>query len=509
MILTKKPLPKGYNEFLHFIEKLTDGSFLEDCKEEQLETGIDHFLEEANKRKISVVRCLLQIMLDYESNDPKTSTITYLLSRCNPEKTLKTIISFIKAKEVPDRLKRKLLLLLEKYQCLQSIPELISYFKDKEVLAEYALNSFLKYLGSNAENLNSFAKYLENQEIEFYQSLIANLTNRTDDQSLWLLGLMAEHSEASVSETAIRALGYRKSSLSYEILDNLIVHSEDKNKIREKALDRLAQSGVSKVNYGIMVPHKTYVSYTDGLGNRILLVSRRTGRGQLFVVTFVLNEDVGIRDCSIWDSLAPLDMEAFVKNLEVQTGLKQIDYTLGVKIIEDRLWKIVQNKKLAAPNFLLARRIFGSQKLIPRKYDPNLQNMGIEYVYNKLPLLLEASNSLLSQKPFNEWHIEHAEAVDFVKKRVTSLKTGKIRKDIILQFIKTFIEKQKEKWQQRFLNTADFFQLTSPRNYRNQIEICMAIYVTMEKGIAPASIPFIYKLAENNILHILQTHQER
>ncbi len=507
MILTKKPLPKGYNEFLNFIERITNGTFLEGSKDEQLETSVDRFLEEANKRKISIARCLLQIMLDFEPNDYKTSAAIYLLSRCEPEKNLKMIMSFIKSKEVSDKLKRRLLLLLEKYQCTENIPELISYFKDKDILAEYALNSFLKYLGPNGENINSFAKYLENQELEFYQSLIANLTNRTDEQSVWILGLLAEYSDASIAETAIQALGYRKSPLAYEILENLIVHSEDKNKVREKALSRLSQSGVSKINYGIMVPHKTYLSWTDGLGNRVLLVSRRTGRGQLFVVTFVLNEESGIRDCSIWESLSPLDMESFVKNLEVQTGLKQIDYTLGVKMMEDRLWKIVQNKKLAAPNFLLARRIFGSQKLMPRKYEPNLQNMGIEYVYNKLHHLVDSSAGLLDQKPFNEWYIEHTEAIDFVKKRIDENKTGKIRKDILQQFIKSFIEKQKEKWQQRFLSTADFFQLTSPRTYRNQIEICMAIYVTIEKKVALSSIPFFYQLAENNILHILETHK--
>lgn len=502
MTLNKKTLPKGYNEFLDFIEKMTNGSFFENFKDGDIETVVDRFLEEAYRKRVSVARCLLQLLLDLQTQDYKTSAIAFILSRCDSEKTLKIILSFMKSAEASDKLRRKLFLVLEKYQCTDKIPELVKSFKDKDLLAEYALNSFLHYLGPNGENLNTIAKYLENHETEFYHTLTANLTHVADESSLWLLGMLAEFSDGSVAERAIQALGYRKSPIAYEILENLIIHAEDKKNAQEKALNRLMQSNISKPPIRSLTPHKSYLSWIDGLGNRILLVSRRTVRGQIFMVTFLLNEETGIQDCTIWHSITALEMDSFVKSLEVQTGLKQIDYTLGVKFMEDALWKVIRNQKLPAPNFLLARRIFGAHKLTPRKYEPSPAHMGIEYVYAKRDNLIASSEDLLRNLPFSEWLVDTPEALEFVKSRPSLEKNTKIRKDVLQQFVRLFIVPQKEKWQERFLITADFLHLTSPRISRQQIETCLALYLTLSEKEALASIPFIIKLAELSIQHL-------
>lgn len=499
---SKKNLPRGYNEILDFIETCDKKKLPEILTTNSLEEGVQIFLDKCYQRRLSVNRSLLKIMEDFANNDHKISTVAMVLSYCNPTKTINDIVTFIKTPKNSDKVKRKLLLVLEKFEEFDKIPKLISYFNDKEWLAEYALNSMLTYTGQNGEGIGELFQHLVGLDKEFYHTLTANLAHSTEEQSIWILGLLAEFYDNTVAEAAIKALGYKKSPIAYEILENLIAHAKDKEELKNKSMQKLSQSGIVKKNHRMLIPHKCYLSWIDANGSRILLVSRRTGRGRLFMVTFILNEDYGIHDCSVWNDISIFEMDSIVKGLEKQAGLKQIDYSLVITIVEDAIWKSMQKKKLITPTFLFARRIFGSQKLHPKKYNIDLINIGIEYVNKKRGKLLQESEELIEEVPFSEWWLDTPEAYEFVKKRKSLLNGKKLRKDSVNQFVKNIIEKNKNKWENRFLMSADFFHRTSPRMYRQTIEICLAIHISIKEGLAFTSIPFMFKLAELSIRNI-------
>jgi hypothetical protein len=128
--------------------------------------------------------------------------------------------------------------------------------------------------------------------------------------------------------------------------------------------------------------------------------------------------------------------------------------------------------------------------------------MGIQYVHQKSDSLLEISDELLKEHPFTEWWLDIPVAYDFVKSRPAILNGKKMRKDIITQFVKSVLEDRRAIWKQRLLMSAEFLHRTSPRTYRQQIEICLAIYLKIEQGGTLASIPFMLRLAELSIYNV-------
>ena len=504
MTSVKKTLPRGYNEIASFIDAISNKSYFNEMPAKNLEQSIDEFLEECYRRRLSVTRCLLDIFREYQNNDAKGSVVALILSRCEVGKTLSSVIEFIKNEEDMDKLKRKLLLVLEKYESTDDVAQLVEYFEDKEWLAEYALNSLLDNVGKGGENIGTLFQHLEGQEPEFYQALIATLAHRIDEESIWLLGVLAEFPDEKIAEAAIQTLGYRKSSLAYEMLDNIITYRDKKKELRMQSMSKLEQLGVSRIASRTMTPHKCYLSWIDSHGSRILLVSRRTGRGRLYMVTFILNEDQGIEDCTVWHNISTFEMESLIKGLENQVGLKQIDYKLGIEMVQDSLWRIVDQEKLIPPTFLVARRIFGSQKIAPKKYQVNLTGMGVFYVQKKFDSLLANSDELLQESEFAEWWLDTPEAYDFVQSRPSLLNGRKTRKDTIKQFIKSFLEDKRDSWKNRFLMSAEFLHRTSPRTYREQIEMCLAVYLYIDQGKPLTSIPFMIKLAELSIDRMCQ-----
>lgn len=494
----KKALPRGYNEILNFIRAINEHHLPEDMEQADISTGVHHFLDTLFRRRLAVVRCLLEILLDFHNQERELSISLWLLSQCPAEKATKILEEFMAVPQIPDRLKRKVLLVLETVNSNKVI-DWVKYFSNKDSLAEYALNCFLDAIGYDGENLNSAFSAIADQDNEFYQALIANLTYRTDEESLWVLGILAEFPNTIVAENAIQALGYRKSPLAYELLDNLITQKDDRNGVKAKALHRLAQAGILHANTRLMTPHKCFLSWIDGCGNRMLVISRRTGRGRLFMVSFMLHEDIGLQACTISNDITTYDMDSFISNLEKKIGLKQIDYTMGVKLVEDSLWKIVTNKHTIPPNFLLARRVFGVQKLQPQAYQVSLNDMGIQYVQKKIEELTTNSDQLLHEQPFFEWTLEEPEVINFIKVRPSILSGKKVKKETISLFIKNFIEPRRNRWKERFLSTAEFLYRTSQRIYRDQIDICLAIYFRILENANLDTIPFMTILAQMSI----------
>ena len=203
------------------------------------------------------------------------------------------------------------------------------------------------------------------------------------------------------------------------------------------------------------------------------------------------------------NNISSFEMERMVNGLEIQMGLKQIDYLLGIRFIEHALWKIVSQKRLMLPNFLLARRIFGAQKLVAQKYNIQETQLGLQYILPHKDELISQSMQLLQERPFQDWWIDTEDTRLFITSHPTLKNGSKIRKDIITQFVKNFIVEYRSLWQERFLMTAEFLHKTSPRISRKAIEICLALYIVLRNNEDIINNPFFLQFAEYNIQKLL------
>ncbi|HON45142.1 MAG TPA: hypothetical protein PLR86_07355, partial [Planctomycetota bacterium] len=113
--------------------------------------------------------------------------------------------------------------------------------------------------------------------------------------------------------------------------------------------------------------------------------------------------------------------------------------------------------------------------------------------------LIDQSHKLLQDKPFQDWWVDTPETIAFFNSH-PALKAGKkCRKDNIIQFIETIIEPQRKVWQERFIMTCEFLHRTSPRIYRQHIEISLALYIALRDNGDLTQIPFFQELTELTI----------
>lgn len=495
-----KNLPKGYTEIAHFIDELYEEVLDGKWPEERLLERIDRFLEQIGSKRLSVWPCLQQLLIELEQNEAKSSLVCLLVGRCDARKMLPNVMNACALPQMTDKIRRRLLWVIEQYNEVDKIDEVIQHFSNQQRLAEDALRSLLSYIGPMGEENGNVFHHLAYQDMSFYRLLANDLVYHTDEQSVWLLASLAELPDEKVMETAIKGLAESQSLLAYELLESCFITSKAKDEMRKKALVKLAQAGISKAAPKQFVPHKCYVSWIDGNGNRILLMSQRTGgRNRLGMVTFMLNEECGIQDISSWAEISSFEMESVIKSLEAQVGLRQIDYERGFHLLADAVWMLINTKKLLPPAFLAVRRALGTLKLVPKFYAVNERLLGMENARENMASLVAESGKLFDESPFCEWGMECAGAQEFVQGRRSLLIGHKVRKTTVTQFIKTTMEPKREIWKRRLLLTADLLYTISPRGYRNQIDTCLALSHAIEKSAPLYALPFMAKMAEHAI----------
>ena len=388
---------------------------------------------------------------------------------------------------------------MQAYNAVDYIPDIIHNFEDKRNLGKEILFRILNSMSLSGENKSELFKKLTFEDKNFYRVLAEELASFNCNESVWLLGSLAEFYEDTVAKIAIVNLGKSKSPYAYEILENLVTCHGERDEIRRLALEELNRSGISRPEYRKFIAYKCYLSWIDGHGNQILIMSQRSGRSRISAVTFILNESIGIKDCSLWSEISGFEMESIIKSLEMQAGLRQITQNIGVQVLEGALWTTIHKKKLLPLSFLSMRRVLGTQKLSSKPYKLNSDHLGLQQIEKNIEPLLKNSSCLLQHSPFKDWGPDTAEAVAFIKERSSLLNGHKVRKGTLAQFVKDIMEEKREIWKNRFLLTADFLYQISPRKYQEQIDTSLALYLSINKGTPLKYIPFMLSLAEITI----------
>lgn len=406
-----------------------------------------------------------------------------------------------------DKTRFQLLSLLSDYDLEDRINEVIPYFQCETSLEELSFAAILEKIDEEGMDSCETFQLLQGKSDNFYKYLIDRLMAMDYPSATWLLGSLAESQEYEISSKAIRALGCKNSSTAYEILENLS-GSPEREKVRLEAMDSLRQSGVAKPAHRVFVPYKYYLSWIDGSGDKVLIISQRCGRVQLSMASFTLHENEGIIDCSCWNDISNYEMEPVIKSLEQDVGLQEIHHNLAISMLEDSLAWTLQKQKIVPPSFLAVRQILGKQKLYPRFYDVDLKSISKRFSSKDIQENLESSTVLLEQEPFCGWFVINKAVINFIQDRKSLLQGQKIRKGTLNQFIKTVFDEEKELWIRRFLLTADFMSKISPRSYREAIDICYSIAISLQQDISMTAIPVMVSLAELSIQNSRQIIQE-
>ncbi len=365
MSLEKESPLVGYEEVSTFIDQLAKKDAHSTLISGSPDEFIQDFIERSYEKKIPLQEILIKKIRESNKSDHKVSLASYLLAKSDIDGG-NWLRKQIKDKKNSDALRKKLLLALEKVAGEDSVPEMMIYFQDKELVAEQAVKSLLKHIRKDGRNLEKIYPYLLQNGVEFHRTLIGNLIHRSDDQSLWLLATLAELPISEVSDAAIQALSYRKSSLAYEILDNLVVYREEKKELAEKALKRVEKYELEKIPCLFLEPYKCYLGQKENGEGGSVIVSRKRGKRRFALSIFFRKSEGGFGECSHWPDISFHKMESILKRWGREESLEKSDYDRSIALLEDTLWHIIHVKKEVAPSFLIARRIFGEKKLAPQ-----------------------------------------------------------------------------------------------------------------------------------------------
>ena len=105
-----KGAPRGYHEIADFVESLSKGAFLYRLEDREIEKNIDNFLKQISPKRLSVASSLCKLMRKFQQDELRLAVTTFVLSRCNPSKTIKHLVEFSKDPSTTDKLRKKLFL---------------------------------------------------------------------------------------------------------------------------------------------------------------------------------------------------------------------------------------------------------------------------------------------------------------------------------------------------------------------------------------------------------------
>jgi len=149
---------------------------------------------------------------------------------------------------------------------------------------------------------------IEKQPRAVAQALLARLAQQGQAQAVSILELAAGGSDGDLALAAIEALGTVRVVEAAQALQRLSAAGGDKNrrKVARRALYRLSQLGVQ---LALVAPVPAAVpafeepvvaaraSPYDGSGTQLVWVVRQNRWGDLRLATFLLNDEVGVKEC--------------------------------------------------------------------------------------------------------------------------------------------------------------------------------------------------------------------
>ena len=381
---------------LHLLEKLK--------KENITYAEMDEIGSLIRKAGRSAVQPLLR-NISREKSGPLISKYTYLLDFLDDRYWLDQIIHIaLKRRDLELEGKSALLATLEDCGIDVTLPP-FSRLLSSASLATGEL--FTSLMERGEDGLVSLLEEFACMNSEMKRSFLLELARLPDERTVELLEPLLWFDREEVVAAVITALGRVRFNSAAAALQRFRPHAEATLQgLIELSLKRLSFIGIRSQAATPLVPlppfHSAYAGPVDGNGFRSLLIARWREDGRIDSIDLQLHDINGLED--VWGETAEL-AEKYLERSAERAGQEIIEPVapeFALELLCDALLKNRQQEYPQPPEFMLRRRIFSPDEIVPAPYTPPI----ISWPLQVTPALLALSSQLFEDEFFAGWAVE-------------------------------------------------------------------------------------------------------
>ena len=340
-----------------------------------------------------------------EKSGTLISKYTYLLDFLDDRYWLDQIIKIaLKRKDLEIEGKSAILAALEDCGIDVSVPPFSALFSGTSIpVAEM----FPKIVESGDDGLLFFLEDFVSLPIELKRTFLLDLARIPDKRVLEPLGLLLWHDDSDVAREVISALGRVRFAEAASLLKEFRRHSVSSHQqLIDQNIRRLSFLGIyPETNQPVVERqpfHSAYAGPVDGNGYRHIWITRWREDGRLDSVDFQIHDLEGVK--SVWGESGET-VEQYDERAVERTGQELIEpvaqeYVLA--LLCDALYQNRESGYPLPPEFLLRRRMFAPEEIIPALYDLPSLNWTVKVT----PALLALSSQLFEDEFFAGWSLE-------------------------------------------------------------------------------------------------------
>jgi len=242
---------------------------------------------------------------------------------------------------------------------------------------------------------------------ELKRSFLQDLARLPDERTVALFELLLWFDREDVVADVVTALGRVRFSSAVTALQRFRPYAEPSLQgLIDQSLKRLSFMGLKSLSPNPFVTqrpfHSAYAGPVDGNGFRSLLIARWREDGTIDSIDLQLHDIHGIED--VWGESAELP-EKYLERSSGRAGQEIIEPVapeFAIELLCDALFKNREQQYPLPPEFMLRRRIFAPEEILPAVYIPPI----ISWPLNATPALLALSIQLFEDEFFAGWAVE-------------------------------------------------------------------------------------------------------
>ncbi len=242
---------------------------------------------------------------------------------------------------------------------------------------------------------------------ETKRSFLLELARIPDKRVLEPLGLLLWHYDAEVVKEVITAIGRVRFPEAASLLTQFRQYTANQHQqLIDQNIRRLSFLGIyPEGNVSIVKRkpfHSAYAGPVDGNGYRHIWITRWQDDDRLDSVDFQIHDLEGVK--SVWGESGE-SVEKYAERALERTGqelIESVDPEYVLALLSDALFKNREGGYPLPPEFLLRRRLFAPEEIIPAAYElPSLK-----WTVKVTPSLLALSAQLFEDEFFAGWSLE-------------------------------------------------------------------------------------------------------
>jgi hypothetical protein len=242
---------------------------------------------------------------------------------------------------------------------------------------------------------------------EVKRSFLFELSRLPNERTVELLEPLLWFDSEDVVVDVITALGRVRFESAVVALQRFRTHAgATLQAVIEQSIKRLSFMGIRSQ---LPVPfeplqsfHSAYAGPVDGNGFRSLLIARWRKDGTIDSIDLQLHDINGLED--VWGESAELPEKYLARSSERagQEIIEPVAPEFALELLCDALLKNSQQEYPLPPEFMLRRRIFAPEEIVPAAYIPPI----ITWPLQATPALLALSTQLFEDEFFAGWAVE-------------------------------------------------------------------------------------------------------